>query len=63
MEVKKLEFTTDYTEQKILIKTVTEFDIYAIECMMAELGPVEYKKLMSEYIADKILKELERRIG
>ena len=63
MEVKKLEFTTDYNEEKIIIKTETDFDIYDVNCMMAELGPEEYTKLMSEYIADKILKELERRIG
>ena len=63
MEVKKLEFTTDYNEEKIIIKTETEFDIYDVNCMMAELGPEEFQKMMAEYIADKILTELERRLG
>lgn len=47
---------------KLRIMTVVEVDMYELECMKAELGDAEFKRLISEELTSKLIKEIERRI-
>lgn len=61
MKLEKFEVMEDPKPNDILIKIGLRFDWFDLECMKAELGPEEFKKILSENIAHEILKEIEGR--